>query len=90
VGGHALGDVAEVALVGDVKNSAALRGGVVLLLEGECPLLQSEVRGFFFGAGEQADALCGCGVAGCGYGGPHLRGGVLLVLESVEGIATET
>lgn len=48
---HAFGDVAEVALVGDVQDGATIFGLVVLFLQGKGPFLEAEVRGLFFSAG---------------------------------------
>ena len=87
---NAGGDRAEVALVCGVDQGAAVLLGVVLLLECDGPLLEADVGDLLFGTGKEAYALCSSGVAGFGDGGPHLGGGVLLVLEEVESVTAKS
>lgn len=85
----ACGDTAQVALVGCVDERAAVFLGVVLLLQRSGPFLEPDVGDLLLGAGEQADALCGRGIAGLRDSGPHLGSGVLLSLEEVQGVAAK-
>lgn len=90
VRGDAGGDAAQVALIGRVDQSAAVLLGIVFLLQRNGPLLEADVGNLFFGTGQQAHALCGGGITGFGDSGPHLRSGVLLILEEMECVTTET
>jgi hypothetical protein len=82
-------DAAQVALVGGVDDSTATLLGVVLLLQGKGPLLETEVGNLLLSTGEKADVLGSGSIAGSRDGLPHLRGSLLLVLEEVQGVAAE-